>query len=79
MPSYDCDAHGWNFEPDDTCPVCDGIRMERDRVLDIIESDEWSDSDGLVALIEADEPNIPYELPKELREALDRITIWKKP
>jgi hypothetical protein len=38
MPKTDCDAHGWNFEADDTSPVCDGIELERERVIALLEA-----------------------------------------
>jgi hypothetical protein len=38
MPKTDCDAHGWNFEPDDTCPICDGIELGRERVIALLEA-----------------------------------------
>lgn len=36
MSSMDCDAHGWNFEPGDSCPVCDGMDLERERIVALI-------------------------------------------
>ena len=81
MPSTDCDAHGWNFEPGDACPVCDGVNLERERIIALLwdwgmaNLDCQSQYDDLVALIGGQEGNPHYGLPPELQEALDRITI----
>ena len=85
MPTTDCDAHGWNFEPGDTCPVCDGMVLERERIIALLW--DWgmanlncqSQYEDLVALIGGQQANPHYELPEDLQEALDRITIRKKP
>jgi hypothetical protein len=83
MPKTDCDAHGWNFEPDDTCPVCDGIELERERIIALLwdwgveNLDCQSQYEDLVGLIEAEDSTPPPGLPPELQAALDRITIRK--
>ena len=85
MPTMDCDAHGWNFEPGDTCPVCDGMVLERERIIALLwdwgmaNLDCQSQYEDLVALIGGQQANPHYELPEDLQEALDRITIRKKP
>lgn len=89
MPTMDCDAHGWNFEPGDTCPVCDGIVLERERIIALLEAqlpevveDAFDEIIGIqeaIALIGGQQANPHYELPEDLQEALDRITIRKKP
>ena len=100
MPTKDCDAHGWNFEPGDTCPVCDGMELERERIIGLLEENALiNESDGefftgkqgkhsrtvgetlrhAILLINGEQDNPHYELPEELQDALDRLTIRKKP
>jgi hypothetical protein len=30
---FECGEHGWSYEPEDSCPVCDGIKLERERII----------------------------------------------
>lgn len=34
---FECGEHGWSYEPEDSCPVCDGIKLERERILKLLE------------------------------------------
>ncbi len=31
---FECGEHGWSYDPEDSCPVCDGIELERRRIID---------------------------------------------
>jgi hypothetical protein len=99
MPTMDCDAHGWNFEPGDACPVCEGIVLERERIIALLNDNTCPKCESgdlvhqgcegnldAVALIKELSQNANTEsvsenhnLPAELQDALDRLTIRKKP
>ena len=37
---YVCDVHGWDFTDvdDDVCPVCMGESLERERIIELLET-----------------------------------------
>jgi hypothetical protein len=62
-----------------------GASQERERIIALLwdwgmaNLDCQSQYEDLVALIGGQQANPHYELPEDLQEALDRITIRKKP
>ena len=36
--SNECKTHGWWLEDDEQCPVCEGIGLERERIIALLEA-----------------------------------------
>lgn len=54
-----CFVHGWWLEDGELCPVCEGILLERERVVELLKTvrvgDEWIGRDYVIELIEGGE------------------------
>lgn len=33
---FECGEHGWSYEPQDSCPVCDGVKLEHERIVTLL-------------------------------------------
>lgn len=42
--SAHCEKHSWTFEPGDECPTCEGMRLERERIIQVIR--DWYEADA---------------------------------
>lgn len=37
MSTWHCEKHDWWLEEDEICPVCDGIALERERIIKLLD------------------------------------------
>jgi len=54
-----CDVHDWSWDPIDDygCPVCYGMSIERERILDLLEdwvTDDYGDFNKVLAFIKGE-------------------------
>lgn len=38
MSTWHCKQHSWWLEEDELCPVCDGVALERERIIKLLDS-----------------------------------------
>ena len=59
MSLLHCEPHEWWVEEGEPCPVCEGIGIERKRVIELLKTvrvgDEWVGRDYVIELIEGGE------------------------